>query len=99
MAGAGDQNSGTIPCSKCKAQNEVTRNKCRSCGAHLFLICRKCRQKFARFMDLCPNCGENNHQHGNTGNETFKQKLVRKAPQLLFYLILLVLLYYLFKQF
>jgi len=59
----GNSNTGHIQCGKCSAQNEANRNKCRSCGGHLYLICRKCRQKFARFLDLCPTCGENNHHH------------------------------------
>lgn len=95
----GNSNTGHIQCGKCSAQNEANRNKCRSCGGHLHLICRKCRQKFARFLDLCPTCGENNHHHRDVSKETFLQKLWRKVPQLIFYLILLALLYFVFTSF
>jgi hypothetical protein len=99
MTMAGNSNIGRVQCGKCRAHNEASRNKCRSCGGHLYLICRKCRQKFARFLDLCPSCGENNHHQRDVAQETRFQKLWRKAPQLIFYLILLALLCLVFTLF
>lgn len=89
---------GKIPCIKCKAENEADRTRCRTCGAHLYVLCKRCKHKVARFLDACATC--QSPLHSDSGNEKgIISKLIRKAPQIAFILILILLLAYLFEMF
>ena len=98
MAALEASSSGKIPCNKCKAENEPDRNRCRTCGAHLYILCKRCKHKVARFLDACTTCQSPLHKDGEQ-EKGLLGLLKRKAPQITFLLVLLVLLAYLFEIF
>jgi len=87
-----------IPCKKCGARNEPDRNRCRSCGSHLYLLCKYCGEKVARFIEACPTCNQPLHQGSKkSGKSGLVEKLQSRMSQIVFYLILLAFLAYLFS--